>query len=105
MLERRDTSEPMHVCTCMYLLLQRLIRLVATATIQERRLFCSVLAQVRLLLESGVHSRAAFIRERRSFESGVYSVIYSMSMESIMQLLKIFGCLTPYRIAIVKCLS
>ena len=45
MLERRDTSEPMHVRTCTE-------RLVAAATIRERRLF---LAQVRLLFESGVY--------------------------------------------------
>ena len=61
MLERRDTSEPMHVRTCPA---DRrvLIRLVAAATIRERRLFRSALAQVRLLFESGVYSRGASIR-------------------------------------------
>ena len=39
-----------------------LIRLVAAATIRERRLFRSALAQVRLLFESGVYSREASIR-------------------------------------------
>ena len=66
MLERRDTSEPMHVRTCTYLLLfvysRALIRLVAVATIQEQRLFRSALAQVQLLFESGVYSRVASIR-------------------------------------------
>ena len=38
------------------------IRLVAAATIRERRLFRSALAQVRLLFESGVYSRGASIR-------------------------------------------
>ena len=36
-----------------------LVRLVASATILERRLFRSAVAQVRLLFESGVYSRAA----------------------------------------------
>ena len=61
MLERRDTSEPMHVRTCPADR-RALIRLVAAATIRERRLFRSVLAQVRLLFESGVYSRGASIR-------------------------------------------
>ena len=61
MLERRDISEPMHVRTCPA---DRrvLIRFVAAATIRERRLFRSALAQVRLLFESGVYSRGASIR-------------------------------------------
>ena len=66
MLERRDTSKPMHARTCTYLLLfvysRVLIRLVAAATIRERRLFHSALAQVRLLFESGVYSRVASIQ-------------------------------------------
>ena len=62
MLERRDTGEPIHVRTCTYLLLFRSERLVAAATIRERHLFCSALAQVRLLFESGIYSRAASIR-------------------------------------------
>ena len=37
-------------------------RLVAAATIRERHLFCSALAQVRLLFESGIYSREASIR-------------------------------------------
>ena len=60
MFERRDTGEPMHACT--YLQIRVLIRLVAAATIQERRLFCSALAQVRLLFKSGVYSREASIQ-------------------------------------------
>ena len=63
MLERRDTGEPMHVRECTYfpfnIQIRALIRLVAAATIRERRLFRSALAQVRLLFESGVYSRAA----------------------------------------------
>ena len=47
--ERRDTSE----LTCTII---ALVRLVAAATIRERHLFCSALAQVRLLFESGVYS-------------------------------------------------
>ena len=66
MLERRDTGEPMHVRTCIYVFpvvqIRALIRLVAAATIRERRLFRSVFAQVRLLFESGVYSREASIR-------------------------------------------
>ena len=53
MLEWRNTGEPMHVRICTFL------RLVAAATIRERRL---ILAQVRVLFESGVYSRAASIR-------------------------------------------
>ena len=48
-----------HVRICCY---SALIQLVAAATIRERRLFRSALAQVRLLFESGVYSRAASIR-------------------------------------------
>ena len=62
MLERRDTGEPMHVSTGTYLQIRALIRLVAAATIRERHLFRSALAQVRLLFESGVYSRVASIR-------------------------------------------
>ena len=66
MLERQDTSEPMHVRIYMYEFavtqIKVLIRLVAAATIRERRLFRSTLAQVRLLFESAVYSRAASIR-------------------------------------------
>ena len=59
-LARQNTAKLIHVRTCMYLLLLKirvLIRLVAAATIRERRLFRSALAQVRLLFESGVYSR------------------------------------------------
>ena len=52
----------MHVRTCTYLQIRALIRLVAAATIRERRLFRSALAQVRLLFESGVYSREVSIR-------------------------------------------
>ena len=55
-LKRRDTGEPMY----MYII--GVIQLVAVATIRERRLFRSALAQVWLLQ----YSRAAFIRERRT---------------------------------------
>ena len=48
-----------HVHICCY---SALIQLVAAATIRERRLFRSALAQVWLLFESGVYSRAASIR-------------------------------------------
>ena len=48
-------SEP----TCTIIVL---VRLVAAATIRERRLFRSALARVRLLFESSVYSRAASIR-------------------------------------------
>ena len=54
MLERRDTSKPMHVRTCTYY--RMLVQLVAAATIRERRLFHSALAQVRRLFESGIYS-------------------------------------------------
>ena len=55
-----------------------LVRFVAAATIRERRLFRSVLAQVRLLFESGVYSREASIRS--------YTVI-------ILQIIRIHGWL------------
>ena len=42
--------------------IRAIIQLVAAATIRERRLFRSALAQVRLLFESGVYSRGASIR-------------------------------------------
>ena len=47
-------------------------RLVAAATIRERRLFRSALAQVRLLFESGVYSREASIRSYTVYEAGAY---------------------------------
>ena len=49
-----------HACTYVYVF--AVIQLVAMATIRERRLFRSALAQVRLLFESGVYSREASIR-------------------------------------------
>ena len=61
MLERRDINEPMHVRTCPADR-RALIRLVTAATIRERRLFRSALAQVWLLFESGIYSRGASIR-------------------------------------------
>ena len=50
-----------HACAYMYVFADHrvLIRLVAAATIRERRLFRSALAQVRLLFESGVYSVGA----------------------------------------------
>ena len=54
MFERRDTGK----LTCTII---ALVRLVAAATIRERRLFRSALAHVRY------YSRALFIRERRLF--------------------------------------
>ena len=64
MLEKRDISEPMHVRIYKYVfsVIRAIIQLVAAATIRERRLFRSALAQVRLLFESGVYSRGASIR-------------------------------------------
>ena len=59
----------MHVRTCTYLQIRALIRLVAAATIRERRLFHSALAQVRLLFESGVYSREASIRSYTIFQN------------------------------------
>ena len=64
MLKRRDTSEPMHVCTCTYLLLQ------SANSISSRNDY-SRAASISFRACSG----AATIRERRLFESGVYSVI------------------------------
>ena len=55
-----------HVRIC-----RALIRLVAAATIRERRLFRSALAQVRLLFESGVYSREASIGHIRYFAAAV----------------------------------
>ena len=55
----------MHVRTHVHVRIsccRALIRLVAAATIRERRLFRSALAQVRLLFESGIYSREASIR-------------------------------------------
>ena len=58
-LERRDTGEP----TRLYVFkIIALVRLVPAATVREQRLFHSAFAQVRLLLESGIYSRAASIR-------------------------------------------
>ena len=59
---RSITNPCIHVRTCTYLQIRVLIRLVAAATIQERRLFRSALAQVRLLFDSGVYSREASIQ-------------------------------------------
>ena len=61
MLERQYTGEPIQYMY-MYMYVFVSARLVAAATIRERRLFRSALAQVRLLSESGVYSRAASIR-------------------------------------------
>ena len=47
-----------------------LVRLVAVATIRQWHLFRSALAQVRLLFESGVYSRAASIG---SYTIGTYN--------------------------------
>ena len=67
MLGRRDTSEPMHVSTCTYLLLQ------STNLISSRGDY-SRAASIWFRACSG----AATIREQCLFESGVYSVIYSI---------------------------
>ena len=66
-LERRDTSEPMHVRTRTYLLLQ------STNSISSHCDY-SRAASISFRACSG----AATIRERRLFESGVYSVIYGI---------------------------
>ena len=63
MLERRDTSEPMHVHTYTYLQI--------TESISGHSDY-SKAASILFRACSGV----ATIRERRLFESGVYSVIY-----------------------------
>ena len=62
---RKARYRQTHACTYMYIFAaiqsRALIRSVAVATIQERHLFRSTLAQV------GYYSRAAFIRERCLF--------------------------------------
>ena len=65
MLERWDTGEPMHVRTCTYLLL-------FSANSTSSRGDNSRAASISFRACSG----AATIRERRLFESGIYSVIY-----------------------------
>ena len=65
-----------HACTYMYVFAIRvLIRLVAMATIRERRLclFRSALAQV-----CDYYSRAAFFRERRLFGHIRYSLLFTV---------------------------
>ena len=52
-------------------------RLVAAATIRERRLFRSALAQVRLLFESGVYSRGASIRSYTVYNTRLVYVVQS----------------------------
>ena len=59
MLERRDTGEPMHVRTCTD---QSANSISSHGDNSRAALFRSALAQVRLLFESGVYSRAASIR-------------------------------------------
>ena len=59
-LERRDTGEPTYMYVFAVIQSRALIRLVAVATIRERRLFRSALAQVRLLFESSVYSFIVF---------------------------------------------
>ena len=63
---RKARYRQTHACTYMYIFAaiqsRALIQSVAVATIQERHLFRSTLAQVRLLFESGVYSRAVSIR-------------------------------------------
>ena len=67
MLDRRDTSEPMHVPTCTYLLIQ-------SANLISSRGDYSRAASISFRACSGV----ATIRERRLFESGIYSVIWGL---------------------------
>ena len=67
MLERRDTSEPMHVRTVMS------GRSQSTNSISSRGDY-SRAASISFRACSG----AATIRERRLFERGVYSVIYGI---------------------------
>ena len=71
MLERRDTGEPMHVRICTYLLL---FTDQSANSISSRGDY-SRAASISFRAYSG----AATIRERRLFESGVYSVIYGIS--------------------------
>ena len=60
--------------------IRALIRLVAVATIRERHLSRSALAQVRLQFESGVYSRAASIRSYM-----VYTISYLSPSPSLPQ--------------------
>ena len=84
MLERRDTGEPMHVYVHVRISCCRaLIRLVAAATIRERRLFRSALAQVRLLFESGVYSREASIRSYTVVGKGGVSHFFDWEMNGV----------------------
>ena len=70
-----------HVRICCYSVL---IRLVAAATIRERRLFRSALAQVRLIFESGVYSRSASIRSYTyvGSQKWAYNVHYVHGVQS-----------------------
>ena len=62
MLERRDTSEPMHVGTCTYIFVVIQSRAISSRGDYSRA-------------TSIAYSGAATIRERRLFESGVYSTV------------------------------
>ena len=69
MLERQDTSEQIHVCTCTYLLL------FSANLISSRGNYWRV-ASISFRTCSG----AATIQERRFFESGIYSVVYGIEI-------------------------
>ena len=70
---------------------------VAAATIRERRLFRSALAQVRLLFESGIYSRAASIRSYTVYmylREDVVQIIYTPLEASAVGIREVHGC-TP----------
>ena len=71
--------------------------LVAAATILERRLFRFALAQVRLLFESGVYSRAASIRSYMVYmylRKDVVQIINTPLEASAVGIREVHGC-TP----------
>ena len=68
MFERRDTGEPMHACTYMYVFADQSANLISSRSDYSRA------ASISFRACSG----AATIRERRLFQRGVYSVIYGI---------------------------
>ena len=64
MFERRDTGEPMHACTYMYVFADQSANSISSRGDYSRAasISRSALAQVRLLFESSVYSREASIR-------------------------------------------
>ena len=72
MFERRDTGEPMHACTYMYVFAD-----LSAISISSRGDY-SRAASISFRACSGANT----IRERRLFERGVYLVIYGMRFAS-----------------------